>query len=149
VTFQNAIVLQAPNYNYTGYPPHSGANVVYSGSSSFIEADAVGSPWSSVNLWYTSAPNGLFIDAYDSSNTLLTSVHGGINSETSSLLSLSASDISYVKIHDTGNLFTIDDFTFSPTVAAPEPSTLAYAATGVLTLVGFVWRKRRRARVAA
>jgi hypothetical protein len=33
--------------------------------------------------------------------------------------------------------------------AAPEPSTLLGAATGVLMLAGYAWRKRHRARVAA
>ena len=33
--------------------------------------------------------------------------------------------------------------------AAPEPSTLAGAATGLLLVIGYTWRKRRRARLVA
>ena len=32
---------------------------------------------------------------------------------------------------------------------APEPSTIVGAAKGVLMFIGHVWRKRRRARLAA
>jgi hypothetical protein len=54
---------------------------------------------------------------------------------------------------DTGVFFdnlTLNGTTMRTVVAAaPEPSSLAYAATGVLMLAGFAWRKRHRPGVTA
>ena len=151
VDFANAIILSAGQYNDSGYPPHSGANVVYSGASNSIEADAVGASWSHVSLWYTAnTSDGLFIDAYDASNNLIDEVHGGQNYGTNSMLSLFAPNISHVIVHDSGNFFTMDDFTFTPsqapTPSVPEPSTLI--CFGGMSLLGLAISRRRR-RVAS
>ena len=146
VLFTNAIVLQAPDYNYLNYPAHSGTNVVYSGDSSSMTAASTSGTWSHVGLWYTSAITGLYLEAYDASNTLLASSFGGTNYGSNSSLDVSASGIAYVIIHDSGNFFTVDDFTYTATTTAtPEPSTLAIAGLGGMALVVFARRRRAAA----
>ena len=148
-----AVVLQFPHYNYGGYPPHSGTNVVYNANSGtgLIKATAVGPLWSHVSLWYTvnssspiTADNyGLYIDAYDSSNNLIASSHGGNNYGSNSYLDVSAAGISYVKIHDHGNYFTIDDFSFHQE-SVPEPGqVVAFLGMGGMGLIGWAWRRRK------
>jgi hypothetical protein len=44
---------------------------------------------------------------------------------------------------------SVTDITASITAAAPEPSSFAYAATGILMFAGYAWRKRHRAGVTA
>lgn len=146
VDFTDAIVLQSPFYNVGGYPPHSGTNVIYSGSSNSIQADAVGSTWTDVSLYYTSAITGLYLEAYNSSDVLLASSFGGTNYGTNSLLTVSAADISYVKIHDSGNFFTIDDFAFTQTSSeVPEPATLTIWGLGALGCAVAAYRRKKLA----
>jgi hypothetical protein len=141
--FQNAIILQSPNYNFVDYPPHSGTNVAYSGTANNIEVD-FSSLVSDVSLFYTSTINGLFIDAYDSSNHLIQQVFGGTNFAINSLLANNVSGIAKVIIHDDGNFFTIDDLSYNTSSSVPEVSSVSLLIT-VLGGVALPLFRRRRA----
>jgi hypothetical protein len=125
----NATILedQVYGYNSYGYPPHSGHAVLFSIDTPYIDA-SFASAVDSVSLWFTSGWGSLTIDAYDAGNNLIDSVSGSSNYGTSSYLSMThgSSDIAWVKIHDHGNYFTIDDFT-SPTTSG-QPSRVPDAA---------------------
>ncbi len=127
-------------YNYTGYPPHSGDAVLFSYSTPYIDAifdNAV----DEVSMWYTSG-NNFYLDAYDEYDNLIATVTGAPNLYSNSLITitLSSYDIKRVRMHDTGNYFTIDDFTAEfvsgQPSGVPEPSTLLLLGFGILGLVG-------------
>jgi hypothetical protein len=100
-------------------------NSTFGSSLSITVATTNGSGTSTYNLTAPSQPNLAFV---------------GFTSDTAIL------DVKF-----SGVFLVLDNVTTGQAdpVSAPEPSALAYAATGVLTLAGFAWRKRRRARVAA
>jgi hypothetical protein len=123
------------------YPTHSGDNLVYTTESyGIIDFDA---PVVSVSGWFTSsstATPSLLLEAYDSAGaagTLLGKTSMDRNPGSISFMSVEASGILSVKIHDSQNYFTMDDFAF----IVPEPSTLLPA--GVF-LIGLVLRARKK-----
>lgn len=125
-------------YNYTGYPPHSGDAVLFSYNTSYIDATfdvAV----NQVSMYYTSY-SSFVLDAYDINGNLLTSTTMGSNYGTNSLISVATAgyDIKRVSMHDSGNYFTIDDFTAEfvsgkPT-QTPEPTVLLLLGFGLAGL---------------
>ena len=128
-------------YNGLYYPPHSGNAVLSSDSTWYIRVDFVDSPANYVETWYTSYYT-FYLDAYDSSDTLLASSTGPSNLGTNSLISVSADNIAYVKLHDSENYFTIDDFGYETGAVIPAPGSILLCGIGV----GFVgWLRRRRA----
>ena len=155
VTFSGARVLgldtQSGNLN-PNYPPNSGLNVVYDYLNGVITATANGADWTQAG-GYITGDVAITLEAYDSSNNLLGSVStpganeigAGTGYDPNIYLSLSFSDISYVKFHDTGNTFTLDDFTFT---TVPEPSTWAAGALMLLPF-GFGLLRMLRKRHAA
>jgi len=124
-------------YNDVGWPPHSGNAVLFSDSLPYIRVDFVSLPANYVETWYTS-DRTFYLEAYDSSNNWLVSSTGPSNLLTNSLISVSADNIACVILHDSGNLFTIDDFGYQP---IPAPGAILLASIGVC-LVG--WLRRRR-----
>jgi hypothetical protein len=143
VIFGNdATILQAPYYNYIGYPPHSGTNVLVNTEDfQSITAASNSNSWTSVSAYYTTGDTDLELDAYNSSNVLIASVVEGIDYYTSELISLSAVGIAYVEFKS--EVFTIDDFTYTAS-AVPEPGTLVMTLTASAVGLGCWGRQHRR-----
>jgi hypothetical protein len=139
-------------YNDFNYPPHSGNAVLFSDLDSTIRVDFT-TPVSSVGLWYTAnsmqSPFGLFLDAYNSADTLLASAFGGNNLGTNSPLGIvwGSDVIDYVKIHDGGDRYTIDDFWYDSTGTPiiPEPSTFIIWSVLAAGGIGLTYWRRKRA----
>jgi hypothetical protein len=131
-------------YNSSGYPPHSGAAVIFTDYSKYFDV-TFDSLATNVGAWYTTYYT-LYMAAYDASNNLLASTSGGNNYGYSSWFDVSdpLGRIKYVKIHDSGDYFTVDDFSvkYGAQPGTPELSTLALLACS--GLVGVVSRRRRR-----
>jgi hypothetical protein len=108
-------------YNSAGYPPHSGDAILFSINTPHIDA-TFDSPVDFVSLWYTSASN-FYVDLFDGSDTLIATVMGVSNTGTNSFLSYTSgsSNIKRVSMHDSGNFFTIDDFTAPILTGDPRP----------------------------
>lgn len=137
---------QVYGYNDAGYPPHSGHAVLFSISVPYIDA-VFDTPIDNVSLWYTSA-SVFVMDAYDSSNNLIGSSVGPSNYGTNSFLQVSSGlmNIKRVRMHDSGNYFTVDDFTAEfvtgdPNI--PEPSSFVLSALGLIGLGVYGWRRKR------
>lgn len=120
------------------FPPQSGTNVIYDDpnlSSGTIQANAIGDFWSSAGAYVTGNTN-VTLTAYDIGNNILgTDSTGGSNfvgAGTGLLpnifLSVTANDIAYVTFSDSGNTYTVDDFTFVSS-AIPEPLTILGVGT--------------------
>jgi hypothetical protein len=128
-------VRSGPGYNYISWPPHSGNAVIFSTSSSvpdsIIRVDFLGSSKPDyVEAWYTSPYSPLYMDAYDASDTLLCSTSQPANIGTNILISVSHANIAYVKFHDSGSCFTVDDLAYTP-----EPATICLFGLGALSLI--------------
>jgi hypothetical protein len=109
-------------YNDQGFPPCSGNAVAVSIGTDFIRAD-LAQATDHVSICYTEgAGTGLWLEAYDAGGTLLTSANGPSNYGASGFLEVNATGIAYVMIHNSGDFFVIDDFTFNdvPTPAQGE-----------------------------
>ena len=76
--------------------------------------DFTGATAESISM-QTSTAYGTYLDAYDSSGNLLASTYAGPNIRTGTLseMAVTASNIAYVIVHDTGNYWLIDDLRVS------------------------------------
>jgi len=149
-----ATILDSAKYGYnnTGYPAHSGTAVLFSYQLPNIDV-TFDTSVDFLSFYYTSYSD-IWIDAYNSSNQLIGQSYGGSNYGTNSYLSFTSStaNIAYVSIHDSGNYFTIDDFTINSDLVTgdprgnnpvPEPSTMLLLGGGLVGLA--FWRKRKQA----
>ncbi|MCF2151134.1 hypothetical protein IQ276_032860 [Desmonostoc muscorum LEGE 12446] len=127
-----ASILQLGSTLNPDFPPVSGNNIIYDNpslGSGTIRIDAVDSFWSSVGGFVTGNTN-VTLTAYNASNSILgTASTGGANFDGAGtgllpniFLSITYPDISYVTFEDSGNTYTIDNFTFTKSV--PEPSVM-------------------------
>jgi len=109
-----------------------------------------------LQLGYSCISN-LYLEAYDSTGTLIASTSGGpnlrwVNGNASGPGTLrvdapTGKTISYAIIHDTGNYWLVDDLVTNDSGAGgssvPEPCTLALLGLGGVGVVP-IWRRRRR-----
>jgi hypothetical protein len=140
VTFgTDATILESQIYGYNdiGYPAHSGYAVLFSAINPGIRVDFA-TPTDHVELWYTTY-YPLSMEAYNSSDDLLTSSTGGNNYYSNSFLEVNwgSADIAYVLLNSTNDFYCIDDFGYNPTVnPTPEPSTCLLFLFGLMGMVG-------------
>jgi hypothetical protein len=172
VIFAGAATLSSADnsLNSSAFPPRSGNTVLYDYQvpGAGITATAVGNFWTQVG-GYITGNTKITLEAYDSANNLLGSVSTlGRNIDfmgagdpiplppydlPNTYLSISAPGIAYVRFHDGGNSFTLDDFTFAPNgdaipqIVASVPETgstllLCLLALSALFGVNRVWFAR-------
>lgn len=134
-------------HNSAGFPPHSGTGVLFSYTDPLIRVD-FSSPVNHVEVWYTSYST-FYFEAYNSLDALVGGIASAANTDGFSglnyYLSITSAffDIAYVKMHDTGNFYTIDDFGYN--TAIPEPATMLLLGSGLLGMGGIgAFRFRRK-----
>jgi hypothetical protein len=138
-------VLRAGTSLTAIFPPNSGSNVIYDNptlGSGIIRVDAVGSLWAMAGGYVTGNRN-VTLTAYASDNSVLgTASTGGANyigaGTPNIFLSVTAPGIAYVQFSDSGNTYTVDDFTLQP-IPAPGAILLGGIGVGVVS-----WLRRRR-----
>ena len=128
-------------YNDSDYPPHSG-NAVFATYNELNYVDITfDTPVSYVEGWFTFYGTG-YLEAYNADGSLVGSdsmpdnYPGG-----NDMMSVSASSIKWVRIHDDGGGWTGDDIAYEP---VPEPSSLLALLSGIGGL-GTLAGLRRRA----
>jgi hypothetical protein len=133
VTFQNALQLVAPGYDYLDYPAHSGSGVITNDPNNPIIVTFTNAV-QLVSGWYTD-PSGITVDAYNVHGALIGTFSGsaiiGADAQFSLGSTLSGGYISYITISDNGgqpDSETVDDLFF----ALPEPGALSLIFPGLL-----------------
>ena len=123
----------------TAFPPHSGSIAVWDPLDLTVTI-SFDTPQAMVGVWYTSF-DLLDFAAYDSSDTLLSSVVAPANTDgttgSSDFASLTAPDISSVTLTGSPGDYVFDDVTFSGNSATtPEPSSLVLLLSAIALLLG-------------
>jgi len=133
VTFQNALQLVAPGYDFLDYPAHSGNGVITNDPNDPITVSFTNAV-QMVSGWYTD-PNGITVDAYNVHGQLIGTFNGSavIGSDLEFMLgsTVSGGYISYITISDDlgqADNETVDDLSFS----LPEPGVLSLLFPGLL-----------------
>lgn len=100
-------------YNNSGYPPHSGTAVAFSYTNPYGDI-TFANPVRVVGAWFSAATT-LYLEAYDASDNLIASSSMPSNYGSNSYMSVSvdSASIKRVRIHDTGNFWTMDDLYYS------------------------------------
>jgi len=141
VTFDSALQLVAPNYDYFDFPAHSGNGVITDDPSSTISMFfAPGSSGFSLTGWFN-APGGMTATAYDSHGNVVATYNGTTTPGTTQLFSLNAGTyIAYITFNDLagGDYMTLDDLSWTP---VPEPSTTLVMGSGLLSF-GMLLRRK-------
>lgn len=140
-----ASILRAGTSLNPIYPPNSGSNVIFDDpqlGTGIIRVDAVGSLWAMAGGYVTGNKN-VTLTAYASDNSVLgTASTGGANyigaGTPNIFLSVTAPGIAYVQFSDSGNTYTVDDFTLQP-IPAPGAILLGGIGAGLVS-----WLRRRR-----
>ncbi len=101
-------------YNDTGYPPHSGHQVIFSADNATTRVD-FDNPTSHVGFWFTNGSGTLYLEGYDAGGNLLANTSAGSNYGTNDFMGIDAAGIDYVLIHNSADLYTIDDFEYEET----------------------------------
>ncbi|MGD0830222.1 MAG: PEP-CTERM sorting domain-containing protein [Terracidiphilus sp.] len=143
VTFQNALQLVAPDYDYFDFPPTSGNGVITNDPNDPIQLNFSGAV-EGVTGFYAD-PNGITVTAYNSTGGILDIFDGAavIGSDLEFEVT-SNSQIAYITISDdTGSpdSETVDDISFTVT---PEPDSFLLLGSGLLGLAGMLRRKFAR-----
>ena len=148
VTFQNALQLVAPGYDYFDYPPHSGNGVITNDPNNPIIV-TFATAMQEVTGWYAD-PNGITVDAYNVHGQLIGTFNGSAIVGSNLQFSLSSTNsggyISYITISDNGSQpdsETIDDLFFE----VPEPGMLSLICPGLLGAFAMLRRKSVVAKV--
>jgi hypothetical protein len=142
VTFSGDVQILSKygSLNYGGYPPHSDNNVIFSNNEGKITA-TFASPVSSVDFYYSSATS-LYIDAYDKQNIKIETASGPSITGANGHITLNVPNIDHVVIHDNGNFFVVDDFSFSSSTSIPEFPSIAVPVMGILGVLFVIGRKK-------
>lgn len=131
VTFDNALQLVVPFYNYFDFPPHSGNGVITNDPNDPITI-SFAVPVGNVSFWYAS-PGGIVVNGVingapvDGSNNEI--ILPGVVTSITISANLGADSV------------TVDDLTYT---ATPEPGSLALLGTGAFGLAAALRRKLAR-----
>jgi hypothetical protein len=141
VTFDSALQLVAPNYDYFDFPAHSGNGVITDDPSSTITMTfAAGFAGSAITGWFN-APAGMTATAYDSLGHVLATFTGTTTPGITQEFSLSGLGyIAKITFDDGGggDTLTLDDLSWTP---IPEPSSVLVMGSGLLTFGTLLRRK--------
>ncbi len=129
LTFSSgAYCLMKPNYNYQGYPPHSGTNVIIDISSGVIRID-FDNPVSMVGAWFMTDSTTVYLKAYNVQGDLLnqTSVYSGYTY--GKYADVQSIGINYVIFEDNANYWVLDDLIYTEGSPANEGDEVSFMGT--------------------
>jgi hypothetical protein len=142
-----ALQRTVPNYNYIGFPPHSGSGALGSPSGPITATFSL--PVFGVSGYY--ADLGTFtVSAYDSSNNLISTAQYSADLGSSDPFSVAGSGISEVVFSSSAGPGTmvLDDISFTQMSTVPEPSSIVFLGFGLLGLAVGMHRNQKSFREA-